>query len=192
MFGSLFVLTFIGGVVSNDSDVTDEVAAYLFIITVTVLPGFYLIRRARRRRARVSGRNSKKQTPSPVDSVQSHEHPTEGWGRVEQSDVGSPPRTTTAARLTISRPSTMGGRAYTVLFDDRPIGRLQPGVTGEYEIPPGLHWVIVKTRRQESNTTMIEPREGDQIRLECQPASGGEIDGVGRNVEGILLQRLDP
>ena len=86
----------------------------------------------------------------------------------------------------------MGGRPYTVLFDDEPLGKLRPGVTGEYEIPAGLHWVIVKNRKHQSNTMMIEPHQGDQVRLECLPAGGDLTDDQGRNIEGILLEGSVP
>lgn len=39
---------------------------------------------------------------------------------------------------------------------------------------------------------MIEPHQGDQVRLTCQPAGGDEIDDLGRNIEGILLERAGP
>ena len=78
-----------------------------------------------------------------------------------------------------------------VLFDDEPRGKLEPGATGEYEIPAGLHWVILKSRKHQSNTMIIEPRAGDHIRLECRPAGGDLIDNVGRNIKGILLDKIE-
>ena len=78
------------------------------------------------------------------------------------------------------------------MFDDHPLGKLRPGTTGEFDIPAGLHWVTVKTRRHESNTMVIEPHEGDQVRLECQPAGGDQMDDLGRHIEGILLERVGP
>ena len=189
--GSLFVMTFVDGVISSDPDVTDNTAAFIFLLAVTVLPGVYLIRRSRRQvRAAAKQSDIGRQDQPPVDT---------GFGvqprnAVEVDDQPSAAPTTastTLTRLSITRPSTMGGRPYTVLFDDEPLGKLQPGATGEYEIPAGLHWVILKSRKHESNTMIIEPREGDQVHLECRPAGGDLTDNVGHTIEGILLDRIE-
>ena len=93
----------------------------------------------------------------------------------------------TVTRLIVTRPNETRGRPYTVLLDDKPLGKISPGATQRFEIPTGTHWVTVKTRKEQSNTQVIEPQEGDQITLSCGPASG-EIDDLGRKMEGIILE----
>ena len=191
LFGSLFLLTFVSGVTSSDERVADNTAAYIFLLAVTVLPGVYLIRRSRRqgRTATRQPGDTGRETPPLVER-----HDAEPGSRMEADEQPSAAPATAslnATSLLITRPLEMGGRTYTVLFDDEPLGKLRPGVTDEYEIPAGLHWVTVKTRRHESNTTIIEPRAGDHIRLECRPTSGDLTDNVGRSIEGILLDRVD-
>ena len=191
LFGSLFLLTFVSGVTSSDERVTDNTAAYIFLLVVTVLPGVYLIRRSRRQgrtATKQSGDTGRQMQPSiespnaaPSNSIDTDENPSAAPATASRN----------ATSLLITRPLTMGGRPYTVLFDDQPLGKLRPGSTVEFDIPTGLHWVTVKTRKQESNTMMIEPHEGDLIRLECQPAGGDEIDDLGRKIDGILLERVD-
>lgn len=191
LFGSLFLLTFVSGVASNDDSVTDNAGAFLFLLAVTVLPGFYLIRRSRRRgrtTTKLPG-DAARQMPPPIES-----HSAETSRRIEADEqpiAVSASAPLNATSLLIARPLEMGGRPFTVLFDDEPLGKLRPGETGEWEISPGLHWVTVKTRRQESNTMIVEPRAGDLIRLECRAAGGELTDQVGRSIEGILLERVD-
>lgn len=187
LVGSLFLLTFVDGVVSSDDRVTDNTGTYLFLLAVTVLPGVHLIRRARRR-SRTPATQPRAGGEQPPPSVGTHtEEPGSGVEADEHPNAASP----TASFLLITRPLEMGGRPYTVSFDDEPLGKLRPGQTGEWEIPAGLHWVTVKTRRLESNAMIIEPRAGDRMSLECRPAGGDPTDTVGGRIEGILLERVD-
>lgn len=99
----------------------------------------------------------------------------------------TPERASTTTRLVVTRTGEQGGRPYAVMLDDRPIGKIAPGATERFEIPTGMHWVTVKTRKEQSNSVVIEPHQGDQITLRCGPASG-EIDDLGRKLEGIILE----
>jgi cell division septum initiation protein DivIVA len=119
--------------------------------------------------------------------------PTAATEPAETPKPTTPPPPTvpsTVTRLIVTRPGEKGGRPYTVLLDDQPIGKISPGATERFEIRPGMHWVTVKTRKEQSNNRVIEPHEGDQITLRCGPASG-QIDDLGRKIEGIILETAE-
>jgi DivIVA domain-containing protein len=122
-------------------------------------------------------------------SVNHEEQPAPKLAETSTVPPAPTERPSTVTKLSITRPDRRG-RPYTIMFDDQPLGILRTGGTVEFDIPTGLHWVTVKTRRHESNTMVIEPQEGDLIRLECQPAGGDQIDDLGRNIDGILLERV--
>jgi hypothetical protein len=48
--GGLVFVAFVGGVAANDPDVTDGAAGFVIFSVVLLVPGFYLVRWARRRR----------------------------------------------------------------------------------------------------------------------------------------------
>lgn len=99
--------------------------------------------------------------------------------------------TPTVTRLIVTRTSERGSRPYTVLLNDKSLGKLRPGATQRFEIPTGMHWVTVKARKDQSNAQVIEPHEGDQITMTCGPASGDQIDELGRRMEGIILEMAE-
>lgn len=96
----------------------------------------------------------------------------------------------TVTHLIVTRPNETGGRPYTILLDDKPLGKISPATTQRFEIPTGMHWIAVKTRKEQSNTQVVEPHQGDQITLRCGPAAGDQIDDLGRKMEGIILETV--
>lgn len=131
------------------------------------------------------------QPPAPrPDAIPIPAEPTEP--AVAKPPVTPPPPTvppaSTVTRLIVTRTAEGGGRPYTVLLDDKPLGKVSPGATERFEIPTGMHWVTVKARKERSNTQVIEPHQGDQITLTCGPAAGDQFDDLGRKMEGIVLE----
>ncbi len=53
--GLLTALTFVGGFIGGDSEVTENVLGFVILIGMTLVPGVLLIRWARRKRSRSSG-----------------------------------------------------------------------------------------------------------------------------------------
>jgi hypothetical protein len=188
LFGSLFLLTFVSGVTSSDERVADNTAAYIFLLAVTVLPGVYLIRRSRRqvRTASKQPGDTGRQLQPPVESHSAA--PSNSMEADEQPSAAPATASLNATSLLITRIPESGGHPYTVLLDDKPLGKVSPDSTRRFEIPTGMHWVTVKTRKDSSNTQVIEPNQGDQIILRCGPAAGDQIDDLGRKMEGIILE----
>ena len=125
---------------------------------------------------------------APVEPPEVLEPPAPQPDLIIPAPAVSTEPTSTVTRLLVTRTAEARGRPYTILLDDQPIGKVSPGATQQFEIPTGMHWVTVKTRKEQSNTQVIDPHEGDQITLRCGPAAGDQIDDLGRKLEGIILE----
>ncbi len=106
---------------------------------------------------------------------------------VRSSSPATAPSTT---ELTVTHTGSTG-RPVTVLLDDQPIGKVKPGTTAHFAITAGTHWVTVRVRKHTSNVQVIEPRQGDQVTLMCGDAAAGQLDDLGRAIEGISLWQAE-
>jgi len=81
------------------------------------------------------------------------------------------------AKLTIKRPSGFfqrdGWRAYIVYISDNEAGKLRPGKTAEFTLPPGEYKVRLKLDWGGSNTLTVHVTEGQETKLICGSSGNG-------------------
>jgi DivIVA domain-containing protein len=99
-------------------------------------------------------------TPEVDAAIHTPTAQTEPVATETPSTPPSPPTvepTPTTPHLIVTRSAEARGRPYTVLFDDKPLGKVSAGATQRFKIPTGTHWITVKTRKEQSNTRRIFP-----------------------------------